>query len=200
MTSSRYPYFVADITFAQAPRRNYAVPVLIAVVILGAVAAMGYHHFSGRTVKTSIAQTEVFPIRVIMKEQQPQGFKVLSDKPVSHDEGIYVLTTVHIENHLADPLFLKDFHAVLDMGNGQLSTSAIEEADLPAVTDAFPDLKSKLANPLLRESSVPVGKTADGVVVLQFPITQAMWDARKSAVLTIDLYHQDSIPVTIPKP
>jgi hypothetical protein len=191
---------VADLTFAQAPRRNYAVPVLIAVLILSAVAAMGYNHFSGRTVKTSIAHTEVFPIRVVMKEQQPQGFKVLSDKPVSHAEGIYVLATVHIENHLADPLFLKDFHAVLDTDNGQLSTSAIEQADLPAVTDAFPELKPKLATPLLRESSVPVGKTSDGVVVLQFPITQAMWDARKSAVLTIDLYHQDSITVTIPKP
>ena len=191
---------MADLTFAQAPRRNYAVPVLIAIVLLGAVAAMGYHHFSGHTVKTSVTHAEAFPIRVIFKQQQPQGFKVLSNAPESHDEGVYILTTVHIENHLADPLFLKDFHAVLDTGNGQLSTSAIEEADLPAVTDAFPELKPKLGNPLLRESTVPVGKTVDGVIVLQFPITQPMWDARKSAVLTIDLYHQDSIAVAIPKP
>ncbi len=191
---------MADLTFAQSSRRNYAVPVLIALLILGAAGAFAYRHFSGQVVNTSVTHTEVFPIRVVMKEQQPQGFKVLSDKPVSHDEGIYVFATVHIENHLTDPLFLKDFHAVFDTGNGQLSTSAIEEADLPAVTDAFPELKPKLTIPLLRESSVPVGKTADGVVVLQFPITQAMWDQRKSATLTIDLYHQSSIVVAVPKP
>ena len=191
---------MADLTFAQSSRRNYAVPVLIAVLILGAAGAFAYRRLSGQVVNTSVTHAEVFPIRVVMKEQQPQGFKVLSDKPVSHDEGVYILMTVHIENHLTDPLFLKDFHAVLDTGNGQLSTSAIEEADLAAVTGAFPELKPKLANPLLRESSVPVGKAADGVVVLQFPITQAMWDARKSATLTIDLYHQSSIVVAIPKP
>jgi hypothetical protein len=191
---------VADLTFAQAPRRNYAVPVLIAVLILGAVGASIYHHFSGRVVNTSVTHTEVFPIRVIFKQQQPQGFKVLSNAPVSHDEGVYILTTLHIENHLADPLFLKDFHAVLDTGNGELRTSAIEQADLSAVTNEFPELKPKLANPLLRETSVPVGKAADGVVVLQFPITQAMWEARKFATLTIDLYHQDSLAVAIPRP
>lgn len=159
------------------------------------------HHLSGRTVKAAITHTEVFPIRVTFKsQQQAQGFKVLSDKPVSHDEGVYVFAAVHIENHLTDPLFLKDFHAVLDTGNGQLGTSAIEQADLSAVTAAFPELKSKIANPLLRESTVSPGMTADGVVVLQFPITQAMWDGRKSAALTIDFYHQDSIAVTIPKP
>ncbi len=199
-SKSRYPYTVTDLTFAQSPRRNYTVPILIALLIVGAAGAFAYSRFSGQVVNTSVTHTEVFPIRVVMKELQPQGFKVLSDKPVSRDEGIYVFATVRIENHLPDPLFLKDFHAVFDTDNGQLSTSAIEEADLPAVTGAFPELKPKLTTPLLRERSVPVGKTAEGVVVLQFPITQAMWDARKSATLTIDLYHQPSIVVAIPKP
>ena len=191
---------MADLTFAQSSRRNYAVPILISVLILGAAGAFAYRRLAEQVVKASVTQTEVFPIRVVLKEQQPQGFKVLSDKPVSHDEGIYVFAAVHIDNHLTEPLFLKDFHAVLDTGDGQLRTSAIEQADLAAVTDAFPELKPKVANPLLRETSVPAGKAADGVVVLQFPITKAMWDARKSAALTVDFYHQDSVDVTIPKP
>jgi hypothetical protein len=191
---------VADLTFAQASRRNYAVPILIALLILAACGGFLYRRLSGQRAIASVTHTEVFPIRVVMKDAQPQGFKVLSDKPVSHDEGVYIFATVHIENHLTDPLFLKDFHAVLDTGDGQLGTSAIEQADLPAVTAAFPELQPKVSNPLLRESSIPVGKAADGVVLLQFPITQAMWEARKSAVLTIDFYHQDSIAVPIPKP
>lgn len=191
---------MADLSFAQTPRRNYAVPILIALLVLGAAGAFLYRRLASQVVKTSVTRTEVFPIRVVLKEEQPHGFKVLSNKPVSHDEGIYVLETVHIENHLTQPLFLKDFHAVVETSDGQLATSAIEQSDLAAVTSAVPELKPKLANALLRETAVQPGGFAEGVVVLQFPITQKIWAARISAVLTIDLYHQDSILVTIPKP
>lgn len=192
---------MADLTFAQASRRNYTAPILIAVVLLAAIAAMVQHHFSGRAINTSITHTEVFPIRVVFKaQQQAQGFKVLSNKPISNDEGIYVFTTVHIENHIPDPLFLKDFHATLELPNGQLRTSAIEQNDIPAVTAALPELKPKLAGPLLRESTIASGQAAEGTVVLQFPITESTWNARKSAALTIDLYHQPSIVIAIPKP
>jgi len=192
---------VADLTFAQSSRRNYTAPILIAVVILATIGALIQHHFSGRTITTAITHTEVFPIRVTFKAQeQAQGFKVLRDKPVSHDEGVYILATVHIENHLIDPLFLKDFHATLDTPDGQLHTSAIEQSDLPAVTAAFPELASKLSTPLLRESTIAPGKSAEGTVVLQFPVLQPAWEARKSAALTIDLYHQPSLILPIPKP
>jgi hypothetical protein len=192
---------VADLTFAQSSRRNYTAPILIAVVILASIGAFLNYHFSGRTVTTTIPHTEVFPIRVnFQAQQQAQGFKVLRDNPISHDEGVYVLATVHIENHLTDPLFLKDFHATLDTADGQYHTSAIEQSDLPAVTSAFPKLAPKLTNPLLRESTIAPGQSAEGTIILQFPITQATWDARKSSALTIDLYHQSSIVIALPKP
>ncbi len=195
---------MADLTFAQSSRRNYTAPILIAVLILATAGAFAYHRLSGHVVNTTITHTEIFPIRVFFKPAQPQSFKVITDKPVSHDEGIYVLATVHIENHLSDPLFLKDFHATLDTsettGGGQYQTSAIEQADLPAVTTAFPALAPKLTTPLLRESTIAPGQTTEGTIILQFPVTQATWDARKSAALTIDLYHQSSIVVALPKP
>ena len=191
---------MADLTFAQSSRRNLTAPILIAVLILATVAAFAYHRLSGHVVDTSITHTEVFPIRVFFKPAQPSSFKVLTDKPVSHDEGVYILATVHIDNHLTDPLFLKDLHATLDTPDGQYRTSAIEQSDLPAVTAAFPTLAPKLSTPLLRESTIPPGQSAEGTIILQFPITQSTWDARKSAALTIDLYHQPSIVIALPKP
>lgn len=192
---------MADLTFAQSSRRNYTTPILLAVVLLGAIGAGVYYHLSGRTIATSVTHTEVFPIRVTFKpQQQAQGFKVLTKTPASHDEGIYVLATIHIDNHLSDPLFLKDFHATVDTPDGQLQASAIEQADLAAVTAAFPELAPKLATPLLRESTIAPGKSAEGTVILQLPILQTTWEARKSAALTVDLYHQPSIVVAISKP
>jgi hypothetical protein len=36
------------------------------------------------------------------------------------------------------------------------------------------------------------------MILIHFPVSQATWDQRKSATITIDLYHQN--PVTIPIP
>jgi hypothetical protein len=193
---------VTDLTFAQSSRRNYTAPVLIAVVLLAAIGAFVQHHLSGHAITAGITHAEVFPIRVALNQpqQQAMSFKVLSDKPASQDEGIYILAKVHIEDHLTDPLFLKDFHATLDTPQGQYRASAIEQGDLPAVTSAFPELIPKLATPLLRESKIAPGQSADGTVILQFPVLQSTWDTGQSAEITVDFYHQPSIRIQIPKP
>jgi hypothetical protein len=41
------------------------------------------------------------------------------------------------------------------------------------------------------------GKSAEGMVLLHFPITKAVWDSRRTAVLNVDLYHQGEQTVLI---
>ena len=41
------------------------------------------------------------------------------------------------------------------------------------------------------------GQSAQGMVLLHFPVTQVVWDHRRSAVLNVDLYHQGQQQVLI---
>ena len=52
--------------------------------------------------------------------------------------------------------------------------------------------------PLLRETMIGPGKSAEGMILLRFPVTQEVWDRRRTAVLNIDLYHQGNQSIIIP--
>jgi hypothetical protein len=41
------------------------------------------------------------------------------------------------------------------------------------------------------------GQSAEGMILLHFPITKAVWDSRRTAVLNVDLYHQGEQAVLI---
>jgi hypothetical protein len=77
--------------------------------------------------------------------------------------------------------------------------SAIQKMDLDNVYMAFPALKPLSGPPLLRESSIEPGGHAEGMVLLNFPLTEADWNQRKTATVTVSFYHQDPFTVTIPR-
>jgi hypothetical protein len=117
------------------------------------------------------------------------------------EEELYVLATVRIDDKLRLPLFLKDLTGTLTTADGSVvTTSAVEKNDLAGLYITFPALKPLVSAPLLRETEIPPGQHAEGMVLLHFPVDQATWDQRKSAIVTIDLNHQDSLTVEIPKP
>ena len=66
------------------------------------------------------------------------------------------------------------------------------------VEQSFPALAPMLGNPLLRETTIEAKHSAEGTVLLHFPITEEKWKARRSAVLTIHFYGQPSATVTLP--
>jgi hypothetical protein len=119
------------------------------------------------------------------------------------DDDLYVLTTVRIDNHLRVPLFINDITGTLtppdDTAAEPLTASAIEKKDLDNLFTTFPDLKPLASEPLVRESSIPPRSSAEGMVLLHYPITQADWNNRKSTTVTIDFYHQGPFTVSIPK-
>ena len=190
---------MAALTFAQPARRNFTAPILAALAVLGVVAALLLYFTPHKTADVSITKTAVYPTHIIFKSNS----LVIGRDTV--EDNLYVLLTLHIEDRLRLPLFLKDFNATLTTPDAEpITTSAVEKPDLPNLYLSFPQLKS-LADQqnsplLLRETQIDPGKSADGLLLLHFPVTQSAWDQRKSATLTIDLYHQQSITIQIPKP
>jgi hypothetical protein len=180
-------------TFAQPARRNLLVPVLLAFLVLGLVLALVIRVTPNKTADLAITRTVLYPTHTVLKSESTL---------VGHDQvqdDLYVLTTLHIDDHLHLPLFLKDFTATLTTAQGEeITTSAIEERDLPNLYTTFPALKPLVSTPpLLRETMIPPGQSAEGTILLHFPVTKDVWDRRQSATLDLDLYHQGKQSILI---
>jgi hypothetical protein len=183
---------VPDITFAQPARRNLLAPVLLAFLLLGIVLALVIRFTPHRTAGLTIVHTTTFPTHTVFKSDS-----ILVHTDPSEDD-LYVVTTLRIDDQLHLPLFLKDFTANVVTAEGQeFTTSAIEERDLPNLFTSYPALRPLATDPLLRETMIAPGASAQGVILLRFPITQAAWERRRSAVLNLDLYHQGNQSINI---
>lgn len=182
-----------DLQLHQPAHRNLLAPVLIAFVVLGIAIALLIRYTPHRVADLEITHTSVYPAHLVFKSD---SLVVGSDKTEDH---LYILTTLRITDRLNLPLFLKDFTATLTTAEGErLTTSAAEKQDLASVYTSFPALKPMASEPLLRETLINPGSSAEGMVLLHFPVTLDTWNRRKSAILHVDFYHQGPLSITIP--
>ena len=187
------------LTFAQPGRRNLTTPIVSALLILGIGLAILLHYTPHNTANVTIKSITPYPAHIVFKSE---SLMVGRD---TVDDTLYLLVNLHVENRRHMPLFIKDFTATLTPADADpITTSAIEKPDIPNLYASFPKLKSladEQAAPLLvRETQIDIGKSADGLLLLHFPVPQSTWDQRKAATITIDLYHQESVTIPIPKP
>ena len=176
---------MSDLTFAQPARRNLLAPVLVAFVLLGIAIALVLRFTPHKTADLTITGTSIYPAHTVFKSDS-----MLVGSEHAQDD-LYVLATLRIQDRLKLPLFLKDFTATLVTAEGEeFNTSATEKQDIPALFVTFPAIEKLASAPLLRETLISPGQSAEGMVLLHFPITQTVWDHRRSALLTVDLYHQ----------
>lgn len=190
---------MSEPTFAQPERRNYIAPVLVLLVLCGIGAGFIYRKMARQTLTASVTQTIAHPVKIFYKAA-PQSSSVKVLKVQEGEDDLYIVSTVRIENHLDVPMYLKDFTLTFDTAEGEMHTSAIEKNDLDAVYSSFPEIKPLMAKPLLRETSIAPGGTAEGTLLAQFAVPPSTWEQRKSATVTIDFYHAASMAVPIPKP
>jgi hypothetical protein len=188
---------MSEPTFSQSERRNFLLPVLMALVIVGAV--FGYVYLvPHRIADITITHTAILPTNTVFSN----GTTLVGHQDESQND-LYVLTTIRIDNRLKVPLTIDAINGTLtpqDENADPSSVSAIQKSDLDAVYMAFPALKPLASAPLLRESSIQPGDHVEGMVLLNFPVTEADWNHRKSATVTIAFYHRDPFTITIPKP
>jgi hypothetical protein len=183
---------VSDLKFAQPARRNLLVPVLLAFLILGIVLALVLKFTPHKTADLTITRTAIYPAHTVFRSDSI----IVANQHAEDD--LYVLTTLRIDDRLHLPLFLKDFTATLTTAEGEeITTSAVEKQDLDNVYTSFPELKPLASEPLLRETMISPGQSAEGMVLLHFPVTKETWDHRRTAVLNVDLYHQGQQEVLI---
>jgi hypothetical protein len=176
---------VAPLTFSQSERRNLLPPILIALAVL-AVAFVLYSRINPNIhPQVNVTQTNIYNAHTVIKSES-----LLVGHDQSQDD-LYVLTTLHIVNPLKFPIFIKDFTGTLITADGQLiNSSAIQKGDLPDLYTAFPNVKKLASTPLYRDTTIPPGQSAEGMVILHFSADKDAWAYRKSANVSVDFYHQ----------
>jgi hypothetical protein len=194
---------VADLKFSQSERRNFTAPILIALVVLGIATALVLHFTPHTTADVTVKKSAVYASHLVF-----QSGSIVVGRDHSQDD-MYALVTLHIDNRLRLPLFLKDFTATINPSNPDgspaesIDTSAAEKPDIPNLYVSFPAIKAladQQASPLLlRDTQIDPGHSAEGMLLLRFPVDQATWDKRKSATVTIAFYHQQPLTIEIPK-
>jgi hypothetical protein len=183
---------VSDLKFAQPARRNLLAPVLLAFLILGIVLALLLRFTPHRTADLTVVRTTIYPTHTVFKSDSI----IVANQHT--EDALYVLTTLRIDDRLHLPLFLKDFTATLTTAEGEeVTTSAVEKQDLENVYTSFPGLRPLASEPLLRDTMISSGQSAEGMILLHFPVTKEVWDHRRTAVLNIDLYHQGQQEILI---
>jgi hypothetical protein len=189
---------MSELTFSQPERRNgLLVPLLIAFVVIGAVFAYIYLR-PHRIADITVSRPAIVPEHTVYKSLS----KVVGHEDEAQDD-LYVITTVSITNRLSIPLTIDTITGTItppDDSTDPTPGSAIEKTDLDNLFITFPALKPLSSAPLVRETTIPPGGHAEGMVLLHFPIAQADWDKRKSASVTLKFYDQpDALTVALPK-
>lgn len=185
---------MTDPQFAQPARRNLLAPVLIAFLVLGIALALVLRYTPHRIADATITHTAIYPAHTSFKSNT-----IMVGRDQSQDD-LYALVTVHLDNRLNLPLFLKDFTGTLVTAEGQqIQGTAAEKQDLDTIYTVFPAMRALSSTPLLRETLINPEGSAEGMILLHFPVTENVWTHRRSATVNIDLYHQGPITITIPQ-
>jgi hypothetical protein len=182
------------LNFSQSERSSPLKPILIAAAVLAVIAALVFYFNPHDTAVLSLSNTNVVGTRTNFKSNSI----VVDEHPAGQDD-LYVLTTLQVTDHLRLPITINTITATITTKDNQAATtSAVNAPDLPAVFGSFKELKPLQSTPLLRDTVIQPNQSASGQLVFHFPITKATYDARQSAVITLDLYHQTPITITIP--
>lgn len=186
---------MSELAFVQPERRSLLVPILLALATLVAVFFIASHFFPSDAIETEHIRTDALPTHTVYKSQSI----VLG--PDQAQDVLFVATTLRIKNKLRAPIFLDDFTLTLtNLEGAELTAKAIQKQDLASVKLSFPALRLLAVTPLLRETSIKPGETAEGTLLFSLQVPQSTWDTRKSGTIQIDLYHQPSGSLIIPKP
>ncbi len=184
---------MSEPSFAQHQSRSLVGPALIALAFAVIVFFTVRHFLPSNAVNLSVTHNEILPATTVFKSESI----VLG--PPQTQETLFVVPTIHIENTRDVPVSIDDYTLVItDPTGAQLSVKGAQKTEIPNIETSFPKITPLAANPLLRETSIDPGKSVDGTVIFTFDTPKSTWDTRKSAVITVDIYHGHPIEATIP--
>ena len=182
-------------TFGTPERRSFLLPLVLAITALLLVGALAAYFFPATSVRAEAVHTATLPTTTVYKAQSI----VVGQNEVA--QTLLLACTVRIKNGMRFPVYVDHVSLTLtDATGAELTENALSKQDIATVEQSFPKLKALVQSPLLQDVNVDSGKSSQGTSLFSLNVPQTLWDARTSAVVKVDLYHQQSVLVTLPKP
>jgi hypothetical protein len=132
---------------------------------------------------------------------KPQGAGSVDNVAAAEIPGqnaMLVALTVTLHNSGERPLWIHTIQGKLKTASDEYSDDAASAVDFDRYFQAFPVIKQGAQPALMPETKIMPGNDAHGTVIVSFPVTQAVFDARKSISVVIQPYDQP-LPVTLTK-
>lgn len=144
----------------------------------------------------------ILGIFAFVQRAKPQGagsIDSITAAEVPDQNLILSAVTLTLRNTGQKPLWIHTIQARLTTADGRtFDDDAASGVELDRYAQSFPVLKQNAQPPLLPETKLMPGGEHRGTVVVSFPVTQQVFDQRKSLAISIQPYDQP-LPVVLTK-
>lgn len=114
--------------------------------------------------------------------------------PTEQFDQVLVFSSVRVRNQSDQPIVLSNLLTNATFDDGPHASFAAPAVDYDRIFIAYPQLASLHAKPLLRDTIIAPGQTAEGTMVSSFKVSQAQWAAKKDVSITVQFkYHPDLV-------
>jgi hypothetical protein len=132
---------------------------------------------------------------------KPQGAGAIDNiaaVEIPNQNAMLVALTVTLHNSGEKPLWIHNIEGKLKTASDEYADDAASAVDFDRYFQAFPALKQNSQAALMPETKILPGNEAHGTVIVSFPVTQQVFDQRRSISVVIHPYDQP-LPVMLTK-
>jgi hypothetical protein len=163
------------------PERSLPPAKIVLIALAGLAVVLAIYGFVGRA--------------------RPQGAGAIDNiaaVEIPNQNAMLVALTVTLHNSGEKPLWIHNIEGKLKTASEEYSDDAASAVDFDRYFQAFPALKQNSQAALMPETKILPGNEAHGTVIVSFPVTQPVFDQRKSISVVVHPYDQP-LPVVLTK-
>ncbi len=163
------------------PERSLPPAKIVLIALAGLAVVLAIYGFVGRA--------------------KPQGAGAIDNiaaVEIPNQNAMLVALTVTLHNSGEKPLWIHNIEGKLKTASEEYSDDAASAVDFDRYFQAFPALKQNSQAALMPETKILPGNEAHGTVIVSFPVTQPVFDQRKSISVVVHPYDQP-LPVVLTK-
>jgi hypothetical protein len=143
----------------------------------------------------------ILAVFAFLQRATPQGggsIDNISAADVAGQNAVLVAVNVTLRNAGAKTLYVHTITGTMKTESGEVRDDAASAVDFERYFQAFPPLREHAMPALTPETKIPSNGETRGTVIFSFPVTQDVFDKRKSLSVIIQPYDQP-VPITLTK-
>jgi hypothetical protein len=157
--------------------------ILVALIVTGLLVGSYFYFGKRKPVATgAVTRVSLYPIHSAESDQNTEGTMGSSEQ---YDQ-LLVFAQVQVHNQSDIPLTITEMHGDMTLADStQTSSRAASANDFPRLFGAYPKLAPLRSDPLLRDTTIPPGDNADGLLIFNYSLSKAQWDQKQKFMVSI---------------